>query len=112
MTGCEFPRCAAPADQGRYCRRHYVRLGLAADAARRAAPYRAPAWRALAARVRREQPICAACGRRPTQIVDHRIERRDGGGDDRANLQGLCRSCHSAKTIVRTVRGRQTEHAR
>jgi 5-methylcytosine-specific restriction endonuclease McrA len=103
---CEFPRCAAAATRGAWCQAHWVRLGFAAAAAQRAAPYRTPAWRAVAGRVRREEPICRACRLRPTEIVDHRVERRDGGTDDRANLQGLCWRCHSAKTARRTHRGR------
>ena len=103
---CEFPRCAAIATHGAYCRGHWGRLGLAADQARRAAHYRLPAWRALSALVRQEEPVCRLCGRRPSQVADHVVERRDGGTDDRGNLQGACWPCHSAKTARRTRRGR------
>ena len=105
MRGCEFPRCAAPAVRGAYCPRHWVRLGLAADQARRSAHYRTPTWLNLKALVLREQPLCAVCGHR-ARAVDHIVERRDGGTDARANLQGLCWPCHSAKTARRTRRGR------
>lgn len=31
-------------------------------------------------------------------FVDHRIPKAEGGTDDLANLQTLCRPCHTAKT--------------
>lgn len=30
--------------------------------------------------------------------VDHRVPLKQGGTDDRQNLQGLCHDCHAAKT--------------
>lgn len=38
--------------------------------------------------------LCVACGERPAAEVDH----IDGSSPDPANLQGLCHSCHQAKT--------------
>jgi 5-methylcytosine-specific restriction enzyme A len=62
--------------------------------------YRTPRWRALRAEVLAEQPTCVACRAAPSRHVDHRVPHR---GDpvlfwDRANLQGLCESCHGRKT--------------
>lgn len=58
-------------------------------------------WRALRARVIREQPFCATrgCGKR-TRVVDHARPHR---GDlqlffDRSNLVGYCKPCHDRKT--------------
>lgn len=42
------------------------------------------------------------CGR-PTDEVDHILPKSQGGTDDRMNLQGLCRHCHSAKTMRESV---------
>jgi phage terminase large subunit-like protein len=42
--------------------------------------------------------------------VDHIVERRDGGTDDESNLQTLCSSCHSRKTLKRTRAGRKSAH--
>jgi 5-methylcytosine-specific restriction protein A len=41
---------------------------------------------------------------RPTEEVDHILPKSQGGTDDRANLQGLCRTHHSAKTMRESVR--------
>ena len=54
------------------------------------------AWRKLRAQVLREEPWCRRCGRESTE-VDHRIPRSQGGTDDRENLQGVCKPCHSRK---------------
>ena len=43
----------------------------------------------------------SACIRASTE-VDHVKPLRAGGTDDPANLQALCKSCHSAKTISET----------
>jgi 5-methylcytosine-specific restriction protein A len=64
--------------------------------------YRTKEWRALRTRVLREQAYqCAACGQVAAGLdVDH-IKRHEGLRArfwDRANLQALCRPCHSRKT--------------
>lgn len=61
-------------------------------------------WRKIRLRILRRDKWCVAClkkGRRvPAKHVDHIIPKRAPffGTDDDANLQGLCHSCHSAKT--------------
>ena len=55
------------------------------------------AWRKLRKRVLEEEPSCRRCGE-PSTDVDHIIPRRQGGSDERANLQSLCHSCHSKYT--------------
>jgi 5-methylcytosine-specific restriction protein A len=103
---CEWPRCAAAPVRGPYCRAHYRASGNEARDAARKVPYRQEAWRLLRARVLADEPICRACRRRRSRMVDHIVERRDGGTDDRRNLQGLCWPCHSQKTATRTAHGR------
>lgn len=77
--------------------------------------YSSRRWQALRATVVREQPMCAICRLRLTQIVDHIVPAGvvvtqavaskkfpfDGvaGFFWRPNLQGLCRSCHAIKTL-------------
>jgi len=50
---------------------------------------------------RRRQPDkwCVVCGSRSRLVLDHKVERKDGGADlDPANLQWLCHAHHQAKT--------------
>ncbi|HLF78549.1 MAG TPA: DNA methyltransferase [Dehalococcoidia bacterium] len=54
-------------------------------------------WRKLRRQVLREEPDCRRCGA-PSTDADHITPRRQGGSDDRANLQALCHSCHSKYT--------------
>jgi 5-methylcytosine-specific restriction enzyme A len=69
-------------------------------------------WKTLSARVRREEPLCRVCeanGRvEPTTQVDHIVAHRGNWElfKDRANLQGLCDSHHSAKTAREVGLGR------
>jgi 5-methylcytosine-specific restriction protein A len=65
--------------------------------------YQCVAWRRFRAWVLRSRPICEVpgCGIAATN-VDHIISRRHGGADfDPANVQAMCASCHSAKTVMR-----------
>lgn len=60
-------------------------------------------WRKLRLWHLRRQPLCVACERRgrltPAEEVDHITPISRGGARlDPANLQSLCKSCHSAKT--------------
>ena len=62
-------------------------------------------WRKLRQWILEMRPLCAECERagvlRPATEVDHVIPRleREDLAYDQDNLQGLCRSCHSAKTM-------------
>lgn len=53
-------------------------------------------WRAIRKRVLCEQPICDHCQMEPAIEVDH--VDNDPSNNERSNLVGLCRSCHSRKT--------------
>jgi len=104
---CEYPRCGVTLTaRGNYCPAHapitwdHQRKQLAAHHF-----YRSQAWRALSRRVLQEEPVCRKCRRRPSVHADHIVDRRDGGTDDRANVQGLCQYCHSVKTATRRARG-------
>jgi len=38
--------------------------------------------------------------------VDHVVPKAEGGTDDDANLQSICKPCHDAKTAEESQRGR------
>lgn len=66
--------------------------------------YNSNAWRKLRARFLVEHPFCVECRKygRLTKatIVDHIVPIRQGGpAMDEDNLQPLCWSCHSSKSI-------------
>ena len=51
-----------------------------------------------------EQPICAHCGQRVAQVLDHIVPLADGGTDTPENRQGLCVECHTVKTAAENRR--------
>tara|TARA_R110000824_G_scaffold48924_2_gene137718 strand:+ start:917 stop:1699 length:783 start_codon:yes stop_codon:yes gene_type:complete len=57
------------------------------------------AWRRLRKMVLAEEPFCMVCKGNASEEVDHITPKCDGGGNDRENLQGICRECHQKKTI-------------
>lgn len=67
---------------------------------RRAFPYR------TRVRILRRDPVCVACGVRPSTIADHVIPVAEGGTDDEENGAGMCVPCHDVKTKQEIARGR------
>ena len=57
------------------------------------------AWRIVRALQLNAHPKCARCGAVATD-VDHIIPKSAGGTNKWANLQSLCHSCHSSKTVT------------
>lgn len=65
----------------------------------------------------REEPLCQHCYGQghltAAGEVDHIVAKGDGGTDERANLQGLFRACHEAKTVrERALRAEKHSAAR
>jgi 5-methylcytosine-specific restriction protein A len=63
--------------------------------------YYSQAWRDLRASFLAEHPRCSNPGcRLPATIADHKRTRHEAPhlALDRANLEALCRACHSSKT--------------
>ena len=91
-----------------------IRSHTLTDRARYAFLYSGGRWQRLRTRVIKEQPLCARCELRISEIVDHIVpagvavvQAKDSGkyaADKyagfffRSNLQGLCRACHAVKT--------------
>ena len=68
------------------------------------------AWQQLRARIlMRENGLCCLCSKAGKVTlavdVDHIVNKAEGGTDDEANLQSLCRPCHKAKTAGESHRG-------
>lgn len=104
MQFCGEPGCGVLVSSGR-CATHAPRVRSArAGYAETHRWYGTVRWQRLRADVLREEPFCRSCrhaGRKMlTQEIDHIVKH---AGDparfwDRANLQGLCKACHTAKT--------------
>lgn len=109
---CAYPACgkAVPAAD-RFCERHRKANAARINRERQEDPvkrarnafYDSKAWKDLRAWQLAAFPLCRHCelaGRLVSATVaDHIIERKSGGAElDAANLQSLCKSCHSKKT--------------
>ena len=56
-----------------------------------------------------QDPLCVKCNEKgrmtPATEVDHIVPLRKGGTHKGDNLQSLCKSCHSKKTMTERNRG-------
>lgn len=103
MQYCGHPRCSVKVEKGR-CAQHAVQREHQRFNYDVRKWYRTARWLTLRTYVLHEEPLCVECHRQgrttPSTQCDH--IRRHGGDEqmffDRNNLQGLCASCHSAKT--------------
>lgn len=113
MRPCHHPGCAALTRE-RYCDRHaplHIKLDIRPDdqqAWRRL--YKTTRWKQLRATQLLMQPFCADCAKRGERVrasdVDH-IKDHKGNKAlfyDAGNLQSLCHSCHSRKTLTELQR--------
>lgn len=107
LRPCRTPGCPHLTRQGAYCS-HCAAHAEADDRARRGSAaqrgygYR---WRKLRDMQLAREPLCASCGA-PASEVDHITPKARGGRDTRANLQSLCKTCHSRKTLIENAIGR------
>ena len=92
--------------RGGYCLAHAREVQHVTDAERGSAASRGYGanWRRLRRMFLRENPLCedpygAHAGPVVATDVDHIVPRSKGGTDAWENLQSLCASCHSRKTV-------------
>lgn len=90
------------------CERHRKQEQREYDKSRKNDPFRklysSSRWKRIRASHLAREPLCRACKERgrleAARIVDHISPIRSGGDPfDDANLQSLCWSCHSEKSI-------------
>jgi 5-methylcytosine-specific restriction protein A len=95
---CDVHRAQQHRDYGRARRGFDTELGF----------YQSAAWRGVRAAFLRANPLCLLCNARgrlvAAKVVDHITPLKAGGERvDASNLQGLCVSCHNAKTARETA---------
>ena len=105
LRPCRHPGCGALTRDG-YCPKHKPKQAARRQSAQWHSWYSLPIWTEdLRPGQLLREPCCRECARRgirtPATDVDH---VRDHRGDwalftDRDNLQSLCHSCHSRKTM-------------
>ncbi len=105
---CSYPGCPN-LTEGRYCVEHKKLMAQQYDKHQRSkestAFYNSSEWRKKRANYLIEHPFCVECWKygRLTKatVVDHIIPIRMGGAllEDE-NLQALCPSCHTRKSIL------------
>jgi 5-methylcytosine-specific restriction protein A len=104
---CTWPGCAQLVAGGR-CEQHRKQERREYDKDRQSDEFRGfyatPEWRSVRAQHLAEEPLCRECRRsgirKGAEMVDHITPIRRGGEKfDPLNLQSLCHSCHSAKSI-------------
>lgn len=104
---CSYPGCPRLVE-GRYCEEHQRLINQQYNAYGRDEIskefYKSPAWLLARKRQLDRQPFCEEClkaGKRTkATMVDHIIPIRQGGDRYAAeNLQSLCWSCHSRKSV-------------
>ena len=100
---CTWPGCPELVQGGR-CQAHQAAKHKHIDRKRKGAEHRAVyqtvAWRRLRAVLLSGEPWCRACRTEWAAEVDHIVPISAGGGAyELSNLQPLCKSCHSRKTM-------------
>lgn len=104
---CRYPGCPELTNES-YCEKHKKLVNQQYNKYQRddfsKNFYNTPRWREKRKRYLQQHPFCVECLKGGTYVkatmVDHIIPIKQGGSMfDDDNLQGLCWSCHSRKSI-------------
>ena len=102
MRPCAAPRCPGRATNGRYCADHaHLAKQTRKPDGRPSASARGydAKWRRVRAAYLKRHPVCVVCGEQATE-VDHIVPLVDGGTHKWDNLQAMCKTHHSQKTVA------------
>src|SRR5512139_2244251 len=109
---CAAPGCANLVQSGAYCTEHQPVVKREDDRPTAHERGYGATWRVIRLAHLRREPVCRdQYHEHPEQMilatdVDHIIPRSMGGSDRDDNLQSLCHTCHSKKTVMQTQFGR------
>lgn len=107
LKPCRYPGCPKLTESA-YCSEHGKLMNARYNHNQRNQKaqsfYDSSAWRKLRSRYILEHPFCVECWKRgklnKASLVDHIVPISKGGDPlDERNLQSLCWSCHSSKSI-------------
>ncbi|GHV44273.1 HNH endonuclease [Clostridia bacterium] len=98
---CSRSGCTTLIDAGQtYCAEHLREYN---QSRREVVAHYDRRWRNISAAYLAKHPLCADCQKAgrltPATETHHIIPVADGGSDNDANLMGLCKSCHSRRTM-------------
>jgi 5-methylcytosine-specific restriction protein A len=105
LKPCAIRGCSRPAVVMGRCLEHNRERRHQLDQGRPSASERGygKAWRVIRAEFLAAHPVCIRCGGEATE-VDHIVPKVQGGTDDWNNLQAFCKSHHTGKTWLQSVR--------
>ena len=105
---CSYPGCPN-LTTGKYCEEHKKKIDQEYNKYQRddftKSFYSSQAWKTTRKKHLELEPYCVECYKEgkivKATIVDHIVPIKQGGDKyDQSNLQSLCWSCHSKKSIV------------
>ena len=102
LAACSVPGCPRRAVTRGRCEEHASRYAKQRPTGSKAM---GKAWREIRAEHLANFPKCVMCGGWASE-VHHIRARKAGGSDADANLESLCTSCHSKKTITEGINPR------